>query len=145
MSTASPPDLLRCFWTWRWQQSKLMYSQLSPKPFASMEIWAAYNSVLKSIDTGKQLGVWVTSQFYKLRAILLVIWNYFTSRSESLEQNYNTVWQFNEILKHKQNVHVTHTIDSTARLELLSRTETWDKCFQQGVAKTSAATAMSRS
>jgi hypothetical protein len=31
-------------------------------------------------------------------------------------------------------------MDSTARLKLLSRSETCDKCFQQGVAKTSAAT-----
>jgi hypothetical protein len=31
---------------------------------------------------------------------------------------------------------LTHTVDSTARLELLSRTKTWDKCFQQGAANT---------
>jgi hypothetical protein len=36
-------------------------------------------------------------------------------------------------------------MDSTARLELLSRTEAWDECFQQGVHKTSAATVTSRS
>jgi hypothetical protein len=48
-------------------------------------------------------------------------------------------------LKHKRNVHVTHTMDSTARLELLSRTETWDGCFQHDVAKTYTATVKSRS
>jgi hypothetical protein len=36
-------------------------------------------------------------------------------------------------------------MELTAWLEMLSRTETWDKCFQQGVAKTSIATVTVRS
>jgi hypothetical protein len=73
-------------------------------------------------------------------AILLVMKNAFY-----LKKWVNLICQLNEILKHKLKFHVTHTAVSTARLELLSVTEAWDKCFQQGVAKTCTATVTSRS
>lgn len=52
---------------------------------------------------------------------------------------------FVNVLKHKQSTHVTHTMVSTAWLELLWRTEIRDKCFQYGTTKTSTATVSSPS